>query len=449
MEKNYDLIVVGSGAAGLSTAYEIRQAGKSVAVIDDRPYGGTCANRGCDPKKVLIGAAEVLDWTARMHGKGVDDNSKINWAELMAFKGTFTDERPKNTLDGLKHAGIDAYSGVAGFVGENKMQVGEHILTAKHIMIASGAVPMPLNIEGEQFVTFSDEFMELKELPKEIVFIGGGFISFEFAHLAARAGANVHILERGERPLKNFDADMVDVLYKKSLDIGIKIHLKTEVNRIEKDGDTFMVYGTQNGKEIACPAGLVVHGAGRIPALAAMDLDKGNVQQSRNGVVVNQYMQSVSNKIVYAAGDVADTGGLPLTPIASIEGYVAAENILGGKTKPIDYRVTPSVVFSIPKVALVGLHEAQAKDMGKDFYVKTYDTSGWNTSRRTNDNYSKVKVLIENGTSMIIGAHAVGNAADELINLFALAISFSIPADKLKAMVFAYPTVASDLKYML
>lgn len=449
MEKNYDLIVVGSGAAGLSAAYEIRQAGKSVAVIDDRPYGGTCANRGCDPKKVLIGAAEVLDWTRRMHGKGVDDNSKINWAELMAFKGTFTDERPKNTLDGLKHAGIDAYSGVASFVSENKMQVGEHIFTAKHILIASGAVPMPLNIEGEQFVTFSDEFMELKELPKEIVFIGGGFISFEFAHLAVRAGANVHVLERGERPLKNFDADMVDVLYKKSLDIGIKIHLDTDVNRIEKDGDTFLVYGTQNGKEIVCPAGLVVHGAGRIPALFAMNLGKANVQQSRNGVVVNQYMQSVSNKIVYAAGDAADTGGLPLTPIASIEGYVAAENILGGETQPIDYRATPSVVFSIPKVALVGLNEAQAKDMGKDFYVKTYDTSGWNTSRRTNDNYSKVKVLIENDTSMIIGAHAVGNSADELINLFALAIKFNIPADKLKAMVFAYPTVASDLMYML
>lgn len=449
MEKNYDLIVVGSGAAGLSVAYEIRQAGKSVAVIDDRPYGGTCANRGCDPKKVLIGAAEVLDWTRRMHGKGVDDNSKINWADLMAFKGTFTDARPKNTLEGLEHAGIDAYSGVAAFVSENKMQVGEDIFTAKHIVIASGAVPMPLNIEGEQFVTYSDEFMELKELPKEIVFIGGGFISFEFAHLAARAGANVHILERGERPLKNFDADMVDVLLKKSLDIGIKIHLEADVNRIEKERDTLLVYGSQNGKEIVCPADLVVHGAGRIPALSAMNLDKGNVEQSKNGVVVNQYMQSVSNKIVYAAGDAADTGGLPLTPIASIEGYVAAENILGAKAKSTDYRATPSVVFSIPKVALVGLNEAQAKDMGKDFYVKTSDTSGWNTYRRTNDNYSKVKVLIENGTSMIIGAHAVGNAADELINLFALAMRFSIPADKLKATVFAYPTVASDLMYML
>jgi len=449
MKKSYDLIVVGSGSAGLTTAYDCRKAGWSVAVIDSMPFGGTCANRGCDPKKVLVGAGEVLDWAHRMRGLGIEGDIKIDWSKLMAFKNTFTKDRPKSTETGLASTGIDAYHGVAKFESEDTITVGGSLLKARYIMIASGAIPRPLGIDGDEYIIYSDDFLDMEELPEQIVFIGGGFISFEFAHVSVRAGSKVRILEHGKRPLKNFDEDMVKILVQKSRDIGIKLHLETQVNSIEKSGDKLLVKGNRNDEEISFECDLVVHGAGRIPSLHNMALGKGNVVQNERGVIVNEYLQSVSNPKVYAAGDVAATMGLPLTPVASMEAGIVSKNLLYGNQATANYKVVPSVVYSVPKVAFVGLSEKQATDSGIDFEVKMIDTSSWYTSRRTNDGYSKIKTLVNKKDRLIVGAHAIGNAADELINIFAMAIQFDISVDAIKEIIFAYPSVASDIHYML
>ncbi|MBT7121567.1 MAG: NAD(P)/FAD-dependent oxidoreductase, partial [Clostridia bacterium] len=409
----------------------------------------TCANRGCDPKKVLVGAAEVMDQVNRMRGVGIEGDSKVDWSKLMAFKNTFTKERPKSTEKGLAAAGIDAYHGVASFESEDSIRVADNHLSAKYIMIASGSRPMPLGIDGEEFITYSNDFLDLEELPEQILFVGGGFISFEFAHVCARSGSKVHIMERGSRPLKNFDADMVEVLTQKTRDIGIELYLQTQVVSIEPRGDKFLVKGIGNGEQVTCECDLVVHGAGRIPALYNMELNKGNVEQSKHGVVVNEFLQSVSNPKVYSAGDAAATDGLPLTPIAGMEAAIVASNLLNGNHATASYKAVPSVVYSVPKVAAVGLSAEQAADAGIECEVKTTDTSGWYTSRRTNDGYSKIKTLVDKKTNRIVGAHAVGNYADELINIFTMAIAFDIAADDIKKMIFAYPSVGSDIHYMI
>ena len=180
-----------------------------------------------------------------------------------------------------------------------------------------------------------------------------------------------------------------------------------------------------------------------------MALENGNVEQNKHGVVVNEYLQSVSNPRVYAAGDVASTMGLPLTPIAGMESAIVAKNLLNGNNETADSKVVPSVVYSVPKVASVGLSEEQAKDADIDYNVKMVDMSKWYTNRRTNDRDSKIKTIVDKSTNLVIGAHAVGSTADELINIFALAIQFDISVDKLKEMIFAYPSVASDIRYML
>ncbi|MGB6628871.1 MAG: FAD-dependent oxidoreductase, partial [Nitrososphaeraceae archaeon] len=238
----YDLIVIGTGVAASTVAWKCHSAGWKIAVVDSRPFGGTCALRGCDPKKVLVGAAEVIDWNHRMGDKGINNTKDIHikWPELMRFKRSFTEPVPKIREDQFSNAGIDTFHGHASFTDTTTIKVIEkngegtiaHVLNGKYILVATGAKPAKLNIPGEEYVTISDQFLELDYLPEKIVFIGGGYISFEFAHIAARAGAHVTILHRSNKPLGQFDPDLVDQLVQGTRKIGIDVQLQTEVEGI-------------------------------------------------------------------------------------------------------------------------------------------------------------------------------------------------------------------------
>jgi len=325
-------------------------------------------------------------------------------------------------------------------------------------MIAAGAQPMKLNIPGEENIVKSDQFLELNELPSKIVFVGGGYISFEFAHVAARAGANVTILHQGARPLNNFDPYLVDMLVQRTSELGIEVHLQTKVEAIESSkannnhNGRFIVHSSDiaNGKKYGIGADLVVHGAGRVPEIDDLDLVTAGVdRENEKGVRVNEYLQSVSNPAVYAAGDAAASGGLPLTPVASYEGEIVANNLLEGNHVKPNYKGVPSVVFTIPPLASVGLQEEAARKQGLQFKTNKADTSSWYSSRRLGEKYSGYKVLIEEDTERILGAHILGQHAEEVINIFAVAIRLGIKAGDIKQTIFAYPTNSSDISYML
>lgn len=364
MTQNYDVIVIGVGMAGLNIARKCRAAGLEVAVVDELPYGGTCMLRGCDPKKVLVGAAELVAWQQRMADHGIGGEVHINWSDLMKFKRTFTDATPQMLEKSLAKNGVAAHHGTAHFVDGNSLQVGDDTLTAKHIVIATGAKPRPLGIPGAEFAITSTNFLELEALPKRLVFIGGGYISFEFAHIAVRAGAEVTILHRGARPLESFDADLVTQLVEASQSVGIDIRLGVEVTAIERTQTGFAIH---TGNDSACEADLVVHGAGRVPAIEGLDLEKAGVEYNARGIIVNEYLQSISNPAVYAAGDSAASSGMPLTPVAVTEGHIVASNILKGNERTPDYTGVPSVVFTIPALARVGLSEEEARTQGLKF----------------------------------------------------------------------------------
>ncbi|WP_215193035.1 NAD(P)/FAD-dependent oxidoreductase [Exiguobacterium sp. s95] len=449
MVENFDLIVIGTGSAGSAAASKCSKTGWKVAIIDSRPFGGTCSLRGCDPKKVLVGAAELIDGIHRMKGNGVTAGSDLDWSELMAFKRIFTEPVPDSREKNFQKAGIQAFHGRASFLSEDQIQVGDDILTGKHILIANGAKPAPLAIEGTEHLTYSDEFLELDELPAKLVFIGGGYISFEFAHIAARAGSEVHIIHRGKRPLEHFESELVDLLMEKSEEVGIHLHLETEVKSIEKNGAFYTVTGVNDGQQVHFEGGLVLHGAGRMPDLEDMQLEKGNVEREKRGVAVNEFLQSRSNPRVYAAGDAAATEGLPLTPIASMESHVVASNLLKKNHRSPNYKVMPTVVFTLPKLASVGLSEEQAREKGHQIKVNKMETSDWYTYKRTNEKYAMVKVIIDEESDKILGAHLISHEADELINHFATAIQFNLTTKDLKQMIYAYPTAASDLGYMV
>lgn len=448
MEKfDFDLIVIGSGSAARSVAFPVRAAGWKVAMIDSRPFGGTCALRGCDPKKVLVGAAEAIDHVSRMRNRGVAGSPAIDWADLMAFKRTFTDPYPDTLLTRLQSEGITAIHDRARFLSSNSLDVGGATFHFKHGVIATGARPAPLGIPGEQLVKVSDDFLELETLPRNILFIGGGYIAFEFAHIAARAGVSVTIAHRGAAPLENFDRDLVARLVTRTRELGVDVRLGARVTAIRRVGEGFSVKIEVDATTKELSADLVVHAAGRTPNIEDLNLAAAQVAHGKHGILVNEYLQSTCSNI-YAAGDAAASGGLPLTPVAGYEGSVVAHNLLNSSKQTTEAVPVPSVVYTIPPLATVGLTEEAARRQQKPVKVKLTDTSEWYSSRRIGESCSGAKVLTEPGTGRILGAHLLGPSAEETINLFALAMRFGLTTADLKQMLFAYPTHASDVEYL-
>jgi glutathione reductase (NADPH) len=445
MADHFDLVVVGTGVAASSIAYPCREAGWSVAVVDDRPYGGTCANRGCDPKKVLVGAADVVDWARRMSSHGVEASGlRIDWPQLMRFKHSFTDPVPPDREQGFAGAGIAMFHGIARFTAPDAMEIEGTRLTAAHVAIASGAAPAPLQIPGEELLCTSDQFLDFEQLPASLIFVGGGYIAFEFAHLAARGGARVTILHRGQRPLELFDAGLVQQLVTHSRQAGIAIELNAAVQKIERCTGGLQVT-TSRGIFQAASA---IHAAGRRPQLDRLNLPAAGVDFTIRGVTVNDFLQSSSNSRVYAAGDAAASGP-PLTPVAGYEGRIVAANLLHGNRERPDYRGVASTVFSLPPLAACGLTEEAARRQGLNFDLHSADTSAWYTSRRMAESCSGFKVLVERPTGRILGAHILGAGAEEQINLFALALRLGLTAEQIKAPLYAYPSHGSNTQYMV
>jgi glutathione reductase (NADPH) len=385
-----------------------------------------------------------------MEGNGIRaEQLRVDWPELMRFKRTFTEPVPKTRDAGFAQAGIATLHGRARFVGRTTVQVGEEILEGRYVVIAAGQKPADLKISGAEYLITSEQFLELDELPRRILFIGGGYIAFEFAHLAARVGSQVTILHRGARPLGLFDPDLVDQIVAKSLELGIDVQLGKEAKGIERNAGKFLVHASASGQQQSFETDAVVHAAGRVPEIDDLNLEAAGVEWDGRGVRVNEFLQSVSNSAVYAAGDAAASGGPPLTPVAGYEGKIAAANLLEGNRQEPNYAGIPTVVFTIPPLASVGFSEREVREKGLKYRVKKEMTSSWYSSRRVAEKCSGYKVLVEEETDRILGAHLLGDQVSEIINIFAMAIRFGIRAKDLGRTVFSYPTHGSDVPYML
>jgi glutathione reductase (NADPH) len=441
MRDPYDLLVIGAGTAAMVASMRVRAAGWRVAVVDSRPLGGTCALRGCDPKKMLVAGASAVAHAERMKGKGVAGDLRVNWRDLMAFKRSFTDPVPGKNEARYADKGIDAYRGHARFTGSDTVDVqGVGELRAKRFLIASGAEPVRLGIPGEEHLVDSEGFLALESLPKRILMVGGGYVAAEFSHIAAVAGACVTILQHGERMLKGFDPDLVGWLMPAFQELGIEVRTSTSVDAIEKTNEGFRVRASSAGAPLAFDVDLVVHAAGRAPRFDELNVQAAGVDVENGKLKLNEFLQSVSNPAVYAAGDAAQCGP-PLTPVSSYDAKVLAANMLQGNHRQTDYRGVPSVAFTLPPIASVGVSEEQARRKGMKFRIKCELVPTWFTARQAAENVYGYKVLVDETTDLILGAHLVGPRVDEVINLFAMAIRHGLTAEELKSTMFAYRCV--------
>lgn len=447
--EKFDVVILGGGNAGIGVTGPVRRAGMSVAMIEADLLGGTCPNRGCTPKKVLVAAGHALHEIERasIHHIAVG-KPKLDWAALIDREKDLIKDIPTNLAHSMEKRQVEVIRGHATFGGPNLVRVGTRRLEAKHIVIATGSKPRPLPIPGAELMITSDEMLSERELPASVIFVGGGVISLEFGHVYARAGSEVTILEALPQLLPAMDADAVAQLRAESERIGIRVKTAVAVKRIERVNGRLRVVFGHDGGEHATAADRVVNGAGRVANVDTLDLVAGNVVHANGRVAIDQHLRSTSNPLVYVAGD-AVPASPQLSPIATYEGDIVGRNIVEGPKHSPDYASMATSVYTEPPLAAVGLTEVAARQKGLAIDVHVNDMLGWFSTKTYAETVAWSKVIVDRSTDRILGAHFVGHAGQELINIFGLAMRFDITASQIRDNVYAYPTFSADIKHML
>ncbi|MHC5372394.1 dihydrolipoyl dehydrogenase family protein [Enterococcus sp. LJL120] len=433
----FDAVVIGSGVAGLSAAYKLKDAGKKVAIIEEDLWGGTCPNRGCDPKKILIAGVEARDRVNQLVGKGFSELAPMNWEEIEAFKRSFTDPVPESRQKGLADYGVTTIYGQARFTDANHITVNDEEIEAAQFLIATGQRANLLNLDGQEYLSNSTDFLALSHMPKRMAVIGGGYIAFELATIANAAGSEVTIILHNRRPLKEFDAALVDEMVAQLKERGIRFVYDTDIKKIVKTDEGYHL----SADDTTLEADFVLCATGRIPNVEELNLEAAQVEYSKKGINVNDYLQTSAENI-YACGDVLAKTQPRLTPVSTFEGEYAVSAMLGNQT-PISYSTITTIVYGSPKLAKVGVTIE-----GDGIKMVEQDLTAWFTYQRLNEPTAKAKLYFDQD-NQLVGATTLSGQADELINYLAMVIDQKISHDTMKDYIIGYPTVASDLAYLV
>ncbi|MGI9409565.1 MAG: dihydrolipoyl dehydrogenase family protein [Hyphomicrobiaceae bacterium] len=447
MTDSYDVIVIGGGNAGFGVSAIANEAGQRIAFVEEWDFGGTCPNRGCTPKKVLVAAAHAMHEinTAGSHCITVA-KPELDWSGLIRREKDMISAIP-DAMAGVAAKRGDVFRGSARFVDTNTVAVDEKTLTAKNIVIATGSKPRPLPIPGAEHMITSDDVLSDESQPGSVVFVGGGVIAMEFSHVYARAGTKVTILEVMPSLLPRLDSDAVAAIQAETERIGVEVATNVKVTEITKQASGFRVLYEVDGQQRSVDADRVINGAGRIANVGGLDLDAANIAHDGIAISVDKYLRSTSNPAVWVCGD-ALVSSPQLSPLATYEGRIVGKNIVDGPSVVPDYNVIPSCVYTVPALSFVGMSEAEAKDKSIDSKVTVSDMRGWFSGKSYAETVAWSKVLIDKKTDRIVGAHIVGHQGEDLIHLFAMAMRYGITASTLKDDIFAFPTFSSDVKNM-
>jgi glutathione reductase (NADPH) len=448
MNEHFDLIVLGSGNAGMAVAGQAREAGQSVLVVESGDVGGTCALRGCVPKKVLVAAAEALDVIRRAGTHHIEvGEAKLDWPALIARERTFVEGVPEQFEASLERRGITLARGEARFVAEDAVEVATKRYSGNRIVVATGSSPRKLILPGIERALTSDDVLAMGELPERVAFIGAGVVALELGHVLQRAGSEITLLEFAPRPLMRHDADQVAQLMRATEALGIAVVTDARVQSIGAEDGAFRVDYVRDDETFSVVVDAVVNGAGRVANLD-LDLAAAGIAFDGRTLALSPGLRSLDNERIYFAGD-AIPGRPQLSPVATYEGRIVGKNLVEGRDDAPSYDAIPSVVYTVPAVARVGLTEHEASERGLQFVAKVNDMVPWRSARTHAEEVAWAKVLIEAASGRILGAHLVGHGAAETIHAFASAIEHGWTAEDIKMRVYAYPTFHADLKHLV
>lgn len=441
---DYDVIFIGSGHANWHAAMSLQAAGKKVAMIEKDTLAGTCTNYGCNAKILLDGAADVLHQVKAYQGKGLQGDVKIDWSALMAYKHQTIDPIHNMLAQQFEQAGIEIIMGTASFIDSHTVRVNHQRLSAQNIVIGTGQRPRHLIIPGHEYLHDSRDFLDLPDLPDHITFIGAGIVALEFAMLARYAGSDVTILEFAPSTLRGFDSVYVEKVLAEVRAIGIKIHFKESVKEVSVAQHRLKVT-TESGLTI--PTDYVVEAAGRIPNVEELNLAAIGVAFSPHGIEVDDHLMTTCPH-VYASGDVIAKKIPRLTPTATFESNYLAAYLTGQLKAPIHYPAIASVVFTLPRLAQVGVTRDQALAQSDQYQVQTVQY-GQRLRFQTKNEPQAEATLIFNQDKYLVGASVYGDEAPELINFLTLIISQKMTLLDLNQAILAFPSQSIGVLSML
>ena len=441
---DYDLITIGAGSGGVRGTRLAGGYGARTAIIEEERVGGTCVLRGCVPKKLLVYGAHYAEHLedAVNYGWSVDGASH-DWARMIDTKNAELDRLNGIYLRILRENNVEVVDGRGVVTDPHTVEVNGRSLTAGKILVAAGGWPSTPDIPGIEHVISSNEALELRELPKRMVIVGGGYIAVEFAGIFAALGVEVTEVIRAEAILRGFDHDIRVNLTDEMQKRGIKVLSETVIRSIEKDGEVYTLRCA--GNEVI-ETDLVMYATGRTPNTAGLGLADAGVELSGNGaVMVDEWNQS-SVESIYAVGDVTDR--IALTPVAIQEGRAFAETNFNGNPMTVDYDDVPSAVFSTPPVGSVGLSEeaARARYGDIDVYVSRFKPLVHTLSGR--DERSFMKLVVDAHTDRVLGAHMMGMDAPEIIQGVAIAIKCDATKAQFDATTGIHPSAAEEFVTM-
>lgn len=437
----FDLIVIGAGSGGVRCARIAAKLGARVACIEERFWGGTCVNVGCVPKKIYVMGSEFSTLFERARGFGWETvNSRHDWSNLQATM-TLEVTRLSGIYDNLLgNAGVTRYWGHARLLDAHRVAVGDTVMTAPHIVIATGSKPSLPTFPGVEHVHSSDGFFSMTALPRRSVVIGGGYIAVELAGILAAAGSQTTLVYRGDMILRGFDQEVRAHTQHCLEQRGIRVLVQTDVREVRRhDGQTIVV--TTRDEKIE--ADRIFAATGRTPNIAGLGLEAlGIALNEKGGIAVDEHYQSTVPG-VYAVGDVLHR--VQLTPVALAEGMYVANHLFGGSPQAIDYHKIATAVFSQPQIGTVGMTEEQCRRRGQAFRVYRSRFTPMSHAFSARPEKVLLKILVDVATDEVLGIHMVGEHAGEIIQGFAAAITCGVTKRQLDSTIGIHPTVAEEL----
>lgn len=446
---DYDLIVLGGGSGGLAGAFRAAEHGARVALLEPGDLGGTCVNLGCVPKKAMWLAADLaakVGIAARL-GFDVPESAELDWREFIVDRQRYIAGIHQSYRRRLDEAGVSLVPQRGVMADAHTVEAGGVQLRAPHILLATGSHPVKPRVPGAELGGVSDDFFAWDRAPERVALVGGGYISAELAGMLQALGSRADVFVRGGRLLKQMDAEVVEQLQDNYRHLGVGLHLDHDVRELQRGEDGRLVVLDGSGAPSG-PYDKVVFAIGRKASTAGIGLDRAGVALGGQGEIEVDGYQNTSVDGVYAVGDV--TGQLTLTPVAIAAARRLMDRVFGGRADAkLDYANVPFVVFSHPPLGGIGLTEAQAREQHGDA-VRVYRSSFRPMLQALADTplRSLFKLVCVGEEQRVVGIHAFGEAADEILQGFAVGLKRGVTLDDLHDTVAIHPTSAEEFVLM-